>query len=213
MPLLSLVNMSATLPDMLTELSDEMLMLRYSDGDLRAFEELYRRHRTGLFRFIAWRSPRMDWVDEIVQDSWAALHTARARYRPEAPFRTYLYQIARNRLTDLMRQKQAMLASELGQDDDYGSSFDRLADAACETLPPETALAKKQLIADLYAAIRALPGEQREALVLQQFNEMGLEEIACITAVPIETVKSRLRYAMQKLRAQLRQPETEGETT
>jgi RNA polymerase sigma-70 factor (ECF subfamily) len=212
MPTLSLASTSATLPDMLNDLSDEMLMLRYGDGDLRAFEELYRRYRVGLFRFIAWRSPRMDWVDEIAQDSWASLHAARGRYRPDAPFRTYLYQIARNRLTDLMRQKQALLASELGQDDDYGAAFEHLVDSACETLPPETAIEKRRQIADLYAAIRSLPGEQREALILQQFNEMGLEEIACITAVPIETVKSRLRYAMQKLRVQLRQPAVQGES-
>src|SRR4051812_519077 len=115
---------SAKLPAMLTDLSDELLMLRYCEGDLVAFEELYQRHRLGLFRFIAWRSPRMEWVDEVVQDSWARLHTARERYKPDAPFRTYLFQIARNRLTDLMRQKQLILASDLGQDDDYGSAFE-----------------------------------------------------------------------------------------
>jgi RNA polymerase sigma-70 factor (ECF subfamily) len=197
---------------MLADLSDEMLMLRYCDGDLPAFEELYRRHKHGLYRFIAWRSPRLDWVEEVVQDSWARLHTARERYRPDAPFRTYLFQIARNRLTDLMRQRHAVLASELGQDDDYGSAFDRLADSVCDSLSPEQALVKKRQIAHLYAALRTLPAEQKEALVLHQFNGMELEEIACVTSVPIETVKSRLRYAMQKLRAQLQQFRSEGET-
>ena len=47
--------------------SDEDLMIRYREGDLRAFEELYARHRLGLYRFVAWSSPRADWVDEIVQ--------------------------------------------------------------------------------------------------------------------------------------------------
>lgn len=55
----------------------------------------------------------------------------------------------------------------------------------------------------LHQAIRALPGEQREALVLQQFSGLSLEEIATLTDAPIETVKSRLRYAMRKLREQL----------
>ncbi|UUZ54859.1 hypothetical protein LP419_02275 [Massilia sp. H-1] len=70
---------------MLTSISDELLMTQYRDGDLHAFEELYRRHRVGLYRFIAWRSPRADWVDEIVQDSWANLHHA-----PALPARRFL---------------------------------------------------------------------------------------------------------------------------
>jgi len=204
---------SAKLPHMLAHISDEILMERYRDGDLAAFKELYQRHSSGLYRFIAWRSPRKEWVDEIIQDSWASLHTARDRYQPDAQFRTYLYQIARNRLIDLMRQKQLILASELGQDEDYGSSFEQLVDATCASLTPEAALEKKQRNANLYAAISSLPNEQKEALVLQQFNGMGLEEIALVTAVPIETVKSRLRYAMQKLRAQLQQLATQGELT
>lgn len=99
---------------MVTATSDEDLMIRYREGDLHAFEELYARHRVGLYRFIAWRSPRADWVDEIVQDSWANLHHARERYQSNATFRTYLYQIARNRLLDLLRQQQHLLAADLG---------------------------------------------------------------------------------------------------
>lgn len=202
---------SATLGCMHAHDSDETLMLCYRDGDLLAFKELYRRHSGGLFRFIAWRSPRSEWVDEIVQDCWAGLHAARARYQPQAGFRTYLYQIARNRLIDLLRQKQMLLAGELGQDEDGEATFEHLADAARANSSPETELEKKQQIDSLHAAIRALPAEQKEALVLQQFNGMSLEEIAEISAVPVETVKSRLRYAMQKLRAQFQDQSARGE--
>jgi RNA polymerase sigma factor (sigma-70 family) len=196
---------------MLANLSDETLMLSYRDGDLAAFSELYQRHRVGLYRFIAWRSPRQDWVDEIVQDCWAGLHGARARYEPQAAFRTYLYQIARNRLIDLLRQKQSLLASELGQNEDGDSAFQHLADVAQEDVPAEDQLEKKRQFATLHAAIRTLPSEQKEALILQQFNELSLDEIASVTAVPVETVKSRLRYAMQKLRAQLQNLTVQGE--
>ncbi len=175
-------------------------MLRYSEGDLIAFTELYRRHQTGLYRFIAWRSPRADWVDEIVQDSWANLHTARGRYRPEASFRTYLYQIARNRLLDLLRQNQPLLAAELGTGTDGRDVFDVLADAAQEVVSPDTALENKQQRDSLHIALDALPSEQKEAVVLQQFCGMSLDDIAEVVAVPVETVKSRLRYAMRKLR-------------
>ncbi len=183
-----------------TTTTDEELMLRYRDGDLRAFEELYGRHRVGLYRFIAWRSPRVDWVDEIVQDSWANLHHARNRYQPDASFRTYLYQIARNRLLDLLRQQAPLLAAELGTGTDGRDVFDALADAAQDVQTPDAALATKQRNDSLHQALAALPSEQKEALVLHQFSGMSLAEIAAVVAAPVETVKSRLRYAMRKLR-------------
>lgn len=195
------------------EPSDESLMLRYRDGDLAAFKELYRRHSHGLYLFIAWRSPRKEWVDEIVQDSWANLHQARSQYEPQSGFRTYLFQIARNRLIDLLRQHgRVVLASELERiPDDESGAFDALTDASQDNDSPEAALDRKQRIAGLHMAIRALPDEQREALVLQQFNGMSLEEIATLVSAPVETVKSRLRYAMRKLRQQLEKPTMEGE--
>jgi RNA polymerase sigma factor (sigma-70 family) len=183
--------------------SDEQLMLRYREGDLLAFRELYGRHRLGLYRFIAWRSPRAEWVDEIVQDAWASLHHARTRYRPDSSFRTYLYQIARNRLFDLLRQHQHVLAAELGTGTDGRDLFDVLAEAAQDVIAPDTALEHRQRADSLHSAIAALPGEQREALVLQQFSGMSVDEIAQLSSVPVETVKSRLRYAMRKLRQNL----------
>jgi RNA polymerase sigma-70 factor (ECF subfamily) len=184
-----------------TDLSDEDLALRYRDGDLAAFEELYRRHSGGLYRFIAWRSPRREWVDEIVQDSWAALHQARGRYVASASFRTFLYQIARNRLIDLLRHDpRLVLASDIGSGE---GAFQQLADGHAADPAPDEALDARRQAGRLHAAIRALPDEQREALVLQQFSGLALDEIAVLCGVPQETVKSRLRYAMHKLRAQL----------
>ena len=196
---------------MFADLSDETLMLRYCDGDLPAFKELYQRHSRGLYRFLAWRSPRKEWVDEVAQDSWISLHNARARYQPQASFRTYLYQIARNRLIDLLRQQQVVLAGDMATDEEGEGLFEHLANAEQEHVSPESALESKQRAADLHAAIRTLPAEQREALVLQQFNGMSLEEIAQLSAVPVETVKSRLRYAMRKLRQHFTQEAAQEE--
>lgn len=201
-------------------LSDEDLMLRYCDGDFAAFKELYQRHSKPLYRFIAWRSPRTEWVDEVMQDSWTALHNARAQYHPSASFKTYLYQIAKNRLIDLMRQHQLVLASDLVQDEDGDSAFVAYVDST-QTEPeylqattndakaqnPEALMMSKQQAQALHHAIDQLPSVQKEALVLQQFNDLSLEEIAQISAVPVETIKSRLRYAMQKLRQHFANPE------
>lgn len=194
-------------------LSDETLMCQYRDGDLAAFKELYQRHNAGLIRFIAWRAPRKDWVEEIVQDSWTNLHKARERYQVESSFKTYLYQIARNRLFDLLRQQPVSLASEIspnaeGEDGDWPFEANHhLHDV--ESSSPEQELERKQQVKRLHLAILELPNDQKEALVLQQFNGLSLEEIAQLTSVPIETVKSRLRYAMQKLRLALQ--ELQGE--
>lgn len=210
-------SISGIIANMIATHSDEVLMQHYREDDLDAFAELYRRHSKGLYQFIAWRSPRREWVDEIMQDSWAALHEARGRYEPTASFRTYLYQIARHRLIDLLRQKEARLASDMGHagdDENEGSTFDRLAeraDQSDEGASPENILDKKQQMNALHEAIRNLPSDQKEVLVLQQFNAMSIEEIAEITATPAETVKSRLRYAMQKLRAKLAAPTLLGE--
>ena len=178
------------MPDTLITATDEDLMLRYSAGDLASFRELYRRHSQGLYRFVAWRSPRRAWVDEIVQDAWASLHAARAGYQPQSAFRTYLYQIARNRLIDILRQRE-------------GQGQEAAAELVHEGASPQQSLELKQQHAQLHAAIAALPVEQKEALVLQQFSGMSIQDIAVVTGAEAQTVKSRLRYAMQKLRTQL----------
>lgn len=199
---------------MLADLSDELLMLRYREDDFDAFRELYRRHSRALYQFLAWQSPRRAWIDEVMQDAWSNLHQARTRYQPQAAFRTFLFQIARNRLLDLIRQQgRVVLASDLRPGDadaDVPSAYDALLDAGDDGPAPDVALDAKRASARLHQALRALPDEQREALVLQQFNGMGLEEIAQLTGVPAETVKSRLRYAMRKLRQQLTTDPVEG---
>ena len=174
------------------EHSDDELMLRYRDGELSAFQELYRRHSRGLYRFLAWRSGRSDWADEVAQETWLAVHHARTRYAAQGSFRGYLFQIGRNRLADLQRQPDAGDYGDLGLVQDS-------AEAA--------ALERQQNLA-LHAAIRLLPAEQKEALVLHHFSGLSIDEIAQVVAAPVETVKSRLRYAMRKLREQFKQEET-----
>lgn len=186
---------------MQTELdTDETLMLRYCGGDCAAFEALYHRHSRGVYRFIAWQCPRVDWVEEIVQDAWMSLHRTRESYQPTAAFKTLLYQIARNRMIDLLRQRSAVLATDLGGDDEHQEVFEHLLDQHETASAPEAMLEKRQLHQALHHAISMLPQEQKEALVLHQFSELSLAEIAVMTGAKEETVKGRLRYAMQKLR-------------
>lgn len=183
------------------QISDEDLMLNYCKGDYAAFEALYQRHSRGLYRFIAWHSPRTDWADEVAQDAWLRLHHARATYQPQANFKTFLYQIARNRLIDILRQQHAVLASDLGESAEDGVGvFDLIANETQHGDVPDAMLMQKQHAAQLHRYIDKLPFEQKEALILHHFSELTLSEIASLTGAKEETVKTRLRYAMQKLK-------------
>ena len=181
--------------------SDNELMVRYCGGDFSAFEVLYHRHSRGLYRYVAWQTSRSDWVDEIVQDTWMRLHDARPDYRAQSGFKTFLYTIARNRMIDLLRKHRLVLESELGSMNEDGDSiFEKMLDQHAQAQNDESQNMQTEALHD---AIRALPREQREALIAQQFSGLSLEEIAQLTDTSIETVKSRLRYAMKKLRQML----------
>ena len=176
-------------------------MLAYRAGDAAAFDALYARHRGGLFRYLRRHTGNAAVADELFQDVWMRLIDARGRYEPQAKFTTWLYTIAHNRLMDHFRAASRVQLA----------SYDDPADDPLDEVPandpqPQDQLERKQTAARLLAALDALPTAQREAFVLQQEGELSVEEIATVTGVTRETAKSRLRYALAKLRASLRAP-------
>jgi RNA polymerase sigma-70 factor (ECF subfamily) len=177
------------------EMTDEDLMLAYGAGDAAAFEALYSRHRGPLFRFLLRQSREHALAEELYQDVWQRVITARERYRPEAKFSTWLYQIAHNRLTDHWRaQAHRPAAPE--------DAMDR-AEREPDPQTPERQLSAFEERRRLQLALEELPADQREAVLLRLEQELSLEEIGKITGVGRETVKSRLRYALDKLRHRL----------
>ncbi|HPA02608.1 MAG TPA: RNA polymerase sigma factor [Chiayiivirga sp.] len=177
------------------ERTDEELMLAYAAGDIAAFETLYARHRGPLYRFLVRGiSPRAT-AEECFQEVWSRLVAARTRYRPEAKFATWLYQIAQNLLIDQYRRARPQVS--LDEDDSP------LHLEGEESEKPEQQLDRFQEQRRLQQALEELPDEQRIVLQLRLEQELSLEEIGEITGAGRETVKSRLRYAMDKLRARL----------
>lgn len=171
-------------------------MLAYAAGDIAAFESLYARHRGPLYRFIARGiTPRAS-ADECFQETWARLVAARARYRPEAKFSTWLYQIAQNLLIDQYRRKRPQVSL-----DDEAPPLHLPDD---EEHRPEQQWSDFEQSRRLQRALAELPDEQRIVLQLRLEQELTLEAIGEITGVGRETVKSRLRYGMDKLRVSLR---------
>ena len=180
---------------MQAEPTDEALMLAYGRGDASAFESLYGKHRGPLFRYLLRHVRQQSLAEEFFQDVWSRVIGARERYKPEARFTTWLYQIAGNRLTDHWRAQQRHgIPVEDGEER-----------AAREPDPstPDHQLSEFEQRRQLQLALEELPPEQREVLLLRLEQELSLEEIAQVTGVGRETVKSRLRYAMDKLRARL----------
>jgi RNA polymerase sigma-70 factor (ECF subfamily) len=181
--------------------ADEALMLAYRDGDAGAFDRLYARHKGPVYRYL--RRHAAAHADELAQDVWMRVIHARGGYDVRAKFTTWLYTIAHNRLMDHFRAS-GRDAGRFAQPADPDADPDALLeDQPHPDPPPERLLERREAAARILAALDALPEAQREAFVLQQEGGLSVEEIAAATGVNRETAKSRLRYALAKLRAAL----------
>jgi len=181
--------------------SDEELMLCYRDGDAAAFDVLYTRHRGGLYRYLQRQCRDAAAAEELFQDVWMNLIRARAGYTVQAKFTTYLYRLAHNRLIDHYRKNARAVLSSFESED--GEALEAVADDREQ--PPDAALDSRRQAQRLLGLIGELPEAQREAFLMQQEGGMSVEEIAQATGVTRETAKSRLRYAMSKLRQGMRE--------
>lgn len=180
--------------------SDEELMLRYRDGDAGAFDLLYARHKGGVYRYLLRQCRDAGSAEELFQDVWMNLIRARARYTVQAKFTTYLYRLAHNRLIDHYRRNAATVIVAFEREGE--DALDALADESA--LPVGEGLDARRAATRLLELVAELPGPQREAFLLQQEGGMSVEQIADATGVTRETAKSRLRYAMSKLREGMR---------
>jgi len=178
-------------------LSDETLMLAYAGGQVAAFEQLYGRHRARLYRFLLRQLRDGALADDLFQDVWQRVIAARQGWKPEAAFSTWLYRIAHNRLADHWRALQHRPPAP----DNADERTERVPDPDT----PERSLSEFEQRRRLQLALDELPAEQREVVLLRLEQELTLEEIGAVTGVGRETVKSRLRYAMDKLRSRLGQ--------
>lgn len=194
--LMSPTMLTARLALVATEgVSDEHLMLRYRDGDATAFDELYGRHRGGVFRFVLRQVGLRSAAEEVFQEIWMNIISSRARYRVEARFATFLYHVAHNCVIDHFRRQTPLQLISL---DDHPDEAVQVAGPGRDQ--PERAVALRQSATKLLNALALLPAEQREVFLLHEEGGLTLDEIAALTNTGRETAKSRLRYALAKLR-------------
>ena len=170
--------------------SDASLLRAYSKGDATAFEVLYRRYKDGLYNFLYRSLSRHSVAEEIAQEVWLGVIDRAGHYEEQGVmFRTWLYRIGRNKVIDYQRRKVNQPHLALDPHD--------------ELLPAnDLSVEDNFLLRQLMAALDELPNEQRETFILQQ-EGFSNKEIAEITGVGGETVKSRLRYAKSSTRQRL----------
>jgi len=178
------------------DVADEELMQAYQRGDARAFESLYARHKGALYRFMLRSCANPSTAEELFQEIWVRVIKARGGYRPAAKFATWLYRIASNRLIDHYRQQ--------GKWDQYveDDRLDEAADcvAAGEHEQPEQQAHSNRQMQRLLFCLEQLPAPQLQTFLLKEEAGLAIEEIAAAVSCDREAIKSRMRYAIRKLR-------------
>ena len=166
--------------------TDEQLMLGIRDGRQGSFDRLFDRFREPVWRFFRRRVTEPALAEELAQDVFAALLTAAPRYEPRAAFRSYLFGIAYNVLLAHRRKHPARLLDPLDEE--------TLAQAAGPD--PDATLWIRQ-------ALSRLDPDDREVLMLREYEQLSYQEIADLRGRPINTVRSQLFRARLALKAAL----------
>lgn len=181
--------------------SDEELLLKAHRGDDRSFGELVSRWERPLFHFVYRMNTRPEDARDICQETFLRVIANADRFRPGAKFSTWMYQIALNLCRDQARKKRrwSLILSDSGdatheiQTHSLTSSIDA----------PETVTEAKERRVALLDALKEIPSEQREVVVLKEFEGLKFREIADILKCPESTVKSRMYYGLNGLKSAL----------
>jgi RNA polymerase sigma-70 factor, ECF subfamily len=185
---------------------DAKLMLRYRDGDADAFLALYARHKGPLYRYLLRQVRNAGAAADLFQDVWSRLVATRSRYEARAKFATYLFHIAHNCTVDFFRRDLRLGRAARPDDADAKSAEPEVP----EYQRPDGIAEFAEQRSAFLAAVSCLPQEQREAFLLHEETGLTIEEIARVTDVGVETAKSRLRYAIRKLKKSLLAAEIPG---
>jgi RNA polymerase sigma-70 factor, ECF subfamily len=196
----------------IVEPTDELLLVRHAAGDRTAFVLLVRRHQTGLFNFALRNLRDRTAAEDIVQEAFARVAQSASEFKADARFTTWVYTIVRNLCIDQIRRTSLRRHPSLDEPRTFrGSSGgsspaptlgDQTADRR-STADLERATDGAKLRERIQRAIDELPDEQREVYLMRELANLRFKDIAEITKIPENTVKSRMRYALERLQEAL----------
>ncbi len=174
--------------------TDHDLVYAARDGDIVAFDALFYRYRDGIYRLGLAITKDPSYAEEIVVDTFARAHRALARLEPDASLRPWLYRVAVN-LSYNRRPRKGVVLSSLD---------DAVEEAtANEDGSPSHVAEQAELRRFVLGAVDELGPKHRLVVVLHYLNGLNLTEIAEVVGCPVGTVKSRLHYALRRLRTHL----------
>ena len=181
-------------------------MARYQKGEVAAFAELVSRHEKRLWNFVRRFVADGATAEDLLQEVFLRVVRSAAEWKTSAKFSTWLYTIARNLCTDQARRGALRRADSLDQtpgasrDDSGPHRIDKVASPGGNA---EQAAMDREIAIRVDAAVAELPVEQREVFLMREVMDMSFAEIATATGASEPTVKSRMRYALERLRAAL----------
>lgn len=197
------------MPAVQGDATDEMLMVRYQRGEAQAFAELVRRHSRAVYNFVLRQLRDANLSEDVTQEVFLRVVQRASEFKHEARFSTWLYSITRNLCVDHLRRlthrRHASLdAPRSGVDPEASPLVEQIADTHPRASTERSAQAT-QMQTSLLEALHALPDDQREVFLLREIANLPFKEIAEVTDTPENTVKSRMRYALDRLRETLRE--------
>jgi RNA polymerase sigma-70 factor (ECF subfamily) len=169
-----------------SSLSDEELMIRYQAGEEAAFEEIYARYGKKIYGFLMRRLGQPDDCAELFQETFLRLHRGRSSYKPEMPFKTWLYTIANNLVRDSLRIKMRSRPAQATEG----------IENSLERAIPDG----KYKLQSFKEAFASLTDDQREAIVLSRFEGLKYEEISRVTGRSTEAVNQLIQRALRHVR-------------
>ncbi len=179
-------------------------MAAYQQGDTRAFEALLKRHRRPMFNFLYRHVGNGTLAEDLLQDVFLRVIRSAARYSPRAKFTTWLYTIARNQSIDALRKRKhrrhASLDQPRGKDPEGRTLMERLPGRGDDGFERTDAA---EITVRVEEALGGLSQQQREVFVMREFKRLPFKEIARVVGVSENTIKSRMRYALENLRLAL----------
>lgn len=187
------------------ETSDEELLRRFGEGDPRAFEELMRRYQRPIYNFVLRSVRDPEQAAELTQETFLRVVQRSSDFMGGSKVSTWMYTIARNLCIDnsrkmVFRRHKSLDAPQGGPDGEGRTMLDTVAGSSPAA---DREVIGTDLQARLVAAVDELPEEQREVFLLRELQSMAFKDIAEILGVPENTVKSRMRYALERLQRAL----------